>query len=326
MKDFGDQRGLRAVHHVVRDQRQHDRDEDHHHRAGAEQAEIDEPEHAGGYGADRVHPLAADAIGQMSEKWDREKRQHRGAQNGGQQEVSRDLERADAIGEHEGGEDIERCLLGHAGEGAENDLLRLPFDHLEDRGFLDLLFKHELGEHRRFHDSQADPEADPDQDQTQEKGHAPAPGQELIARHRAEGEHRQIGEEQPAGYAELRPRRDEAARVVGFAPFHRHQHRPAPFAADADALDEAQHGEDDRPPDADLVIGRHQCDQEGRDAHEHQGDDQRGLAADAIAIVAEDGRANRACQEAHEVDAEGVERAGQRVDRRGRTTSQTPGR
>jgi hypothetical protein len=59
---FGDQRRLRAVHHVVRDKGQHDREKnqpgDHavHHR------EIDEGECPDGDRADEVHPFAADAI------------------------------------------------------------------------------------------------------------------------------------------------------------------------------------------------------------------------------------------------------------------------
>ena len=53
--------------------------------------------------------------------------------------------------------------------------------------------------------------------------------------------------------------------------------------------------------------------QEGRDAHQHQGDDQRRLAADAVAVMAEDERADRARDEADEIDAEGAERRRQRV-------------
>src|SRR5258708_16253296 len=129
----------------------------------------------------------------------------------------------------------------------------MALDDFEDRRALDLAFRDELGEDRRLQNAQPDIEADADQDEAQEERHAPAPGEELLARHLAEGEHREIGEEEPAGHAELRPGGDEAARMVGARPFHRHQNRTAPFAADPHAPDEAQDREDDGAPDADAL-------------------------------------------------------------------------
>ena len=96
-------------------------------------------------------------------------------------------------------------------------------------------------------------------------------------------------------------------------PFHRQQHRSAPFAADADALNHAQHGQDHRAPDANRRVGRHEGDQEGRDAHAQQRGDQRRLAADAIAVMAEYRGADRAADEADEISAEGGERRRQRI-------------
>ena len=129
-------------------------------------------------------------------------------------------------------------------------------------------------------------------------------------------EHREVGQEQSGRHAELRPGRDEAAMLVGPRPFHRQQHRAAPLAADADALDEAQQRQQDRAPDADAVIGRHQRDQKRGDAHQHQRGDQRRLAAEAIALVAEDRRADRPRGKAHGVDREGLQRADQRIGAR----------
>jgi MFS family permease len=56
-----------------------------------------------------------------------------------------------------------------------------------------------------------------------------------------------------AWLARLRTRGDEAAVIVGARPFHRQQHRAAPLAADADPLDKADGGENDRAPNADHV-------------------------------------------------------------------------
>jgi len=58
-------------------------------------------------------------------------------------------------------------------------------------------------------------------------------------------------------------------------PFHRQQYRAAPFAADADPLDQTQHGQDDGTPDADLGIARHKAHGKGREAPQQQGCDRR---------------------------------------------------
>ena len=123
----------------------------------------------------------------------------------------------------------------------------------------------------------------------------------------------QIGQEQARGHAELRPRGDQSAAAVAARPLHRHQHRAAPFAADADALQHAQHGQDDRAPDADRGVGRNEGDEEGGDAHQHQCGDQRRLAADAVAVMPEDRGADRPADEADEVGAERRQRSGQRI-------------
>jgi len=100
---------------------------------------------------------------------------------------------------------------------------------------------------------------------------------------------------------------------VGARPLHRQQHRSAPLATDADTLKHPQHRQDDRAPDADRGVGRHECDQEGRDTHAQKRGDQCRLAADAIAVVAEYRRTDRAPHEADEIGAEGRERRRQRI-------------
>ena len=100
----------------------------------------------------------------------------------------------------------------------------------------------------------------------------------------------------------------QTALPFGARPFHRQQHRAAPFAADADALDHAQHGQQHRAPDADRRVGRHESDGEGREAHAQQRGDQRRLAADAVAVMAEDRGADRPADEADEIGAEGEQR------------------
>ena len=145
------------------------------------------------------------------------------------------------------------------------------------------------------------------------KRYPPAPGDEGIAGHRTEHEHCKVREEQPRWHTELRPGCDESSMFAGARPFHRKQHRTAPLAADTDALDEAQHGQQDRAPDPDGFVGRHQAHQEGGNAHQHQCGDQRRLASEAITPVAEDGRADWPGDETDRIDREGLQRSNQRI-------------
>src|SRR5262249_27405129 len=61
----------------------------------------------------------------------------------------------------------------------------------------------------------ANPQAEGQERGAEEQGAPPAPAQELLARHLAQGQHGEIGEEQAARHAELRPGGDESARMVG---------------------------------------------------------------------------------------------------------------
>ena len=115
------------------------------------------------------------------------------------------MQGACSVREDEGGEDIERRLLAHARECREEDLFRVTLDHLQHRRLFDLVLGGEFGEYRRLHDAETNPQADCDQRDREQERHAPAPSQELLTGHLAEGEHREIGEEQPARHAELRP-------------------------------------------------------------------------------------------------------------------------
>jgi hypothetical protein len=100
---------------------------------------------------------------------------------------------------------------------------------------------------------------------------------------------------------------------VGARPFHRQQHRSAPLAAHADTLKHPQHRQDNRAPDADRRIGRHECDEEGRDAHAQQRGDEGRFAADPITVVTKYRSPDRASNEADEIGAKGRQRRRQRI-------------
>src|SRR5579859_3077437 len=116
---------------------------------------------------------------------------------------------------------------------------------LEDRdngSLLDLLGLDEILENRRLEDAESNPQSDAHQNDREREGYAPTPGEELIAGELAGDEHGKVGQEQAARHAELRPGRDQPTLTVGARPFHRQQHRTAPLAAHADALEHSQHG------------------------------------------------------------------------------------
>ena len=102
-------------------------------------------------------------------------------------------------------------------------------------------------------------------------------------------------------------------RLLLVTPFHREQHRAAPLAADRDALQHAQRHEQQRRRDADGCGPGQDADDGRSDAHHQQRDDQRGLAADPVAPVPEDGRPDRPCGEPHEIGRERLHRAGVRA-------------
>jgi hypothetical protein len=104
------------------------------------------------------------------------------------------------------------------------------------------------------------------------------------------------------------------------------QRRAAPLAAEADALDDAQRNQQDRRPDADLMIGRQQSDAERTEPHHRHGDHQHRLAADAVAEMAEQDAADRAGEKAGRVCAERRQRAGQRIDVREEQAVEDQGR
>ncbi|MNY09073.1 hypothetical protein D3C86_1419650 [compost metagenome] len=115
-----------------------------------------------------------------------------------------------------------------------------------------------------------------------------------------------------ARHAQLAERREVAAPLA-VDRLADQQHAAAPFTARRRALQDAQHHHRHRRPEADLLVGGKQADQEGGRAHQAQRPLQRQLAAVAVADVAEDHAAQRPCQKAHREPREGAHGAQQRV-------------
>ena len=119
------------------------------------------------------------------------------------------------------------------------------------------------------------------------------------------------GEHGAGGRAHVGEAGGEAALVL-VGVLQRHQRGTAPFPADGEALDQAQHDQQDGGENADGGVGRKQPDGEARRAHEGHGQHEHGLAADPVAEVTEDHPTQRADDVA---DGEGAER-GDRRDHR----------
>jgi hypothetical protein len=72
-----------------------------------------------------------------------------------------------------------------------------------------------------------------------------------------------------------------------------HRARARDLAGDREALDQAQHDQQRRREQADLVVGRQEADQHGRAAHQEHADDEHALPSGRVAPVAENERADR---------------------------------
>src|ERR1700676_3505306 len=98
---------------------------------------------------------------------------------------------------------------------------------------------------------------------------------------------------------------------VGLRPLHREQNGTAPFAAHADTLDQTDQRQKHGAPYADAVVIWHEAHTERGDAGQQQGHDQRRLAANTVAIMAEYGRPNRSPDEADKKHSKRLENADQ---------------
>jgi hypothetical protein len=92
-----------------------------------------------------------------------------------------------------------------------------------------------------------------------------------------------------------------------------HRVRAGLLARGRQALEEPQRDEEDRRGDADGVVARQAPDEERRGAHEQEGEDEDLLAAEAVADVSEDDRADRAGGVADAESGEGEQGPGRGV-------------
>jgi hypothetical protein len=91
---------------------------------------------------------------------------------------------------------------------------------------------------------------------------------------------------------------------------------PPPFAAEPNALKQAQQNEQNRRCDADLAVGGEDADEEGAESHDDDRHCEHGLTAKGIAEMPENRGAQGSCEIADAERAEGCNGAQGRVGRR----------
>ena len=194
-----------------------------------------------------------------------------------------------------GGDDIEDCVGGQHDECAQDQLTPVVAEHLCRRCFDPLPVFDSTGEHRRL--GQLQPHIQPDRHHhgANQERNPPTPGQERPAEVRfgvgvpqpdQQAQEHSVGKQEAERCTQLRPHR-RPGPPTRFGGLHRQQCRATPFAAECQALGEAQDRQHCRGQQTDLVVGGQQPDGEGRDTHGEQRAHQGGFAADAVTEVAE---------------------------------------
>jgi hypothetical protein len=145
-----------------------------------------------------------------------------------------------------------------------------------------------------------------------QKADTPAPGADIFDGHRfMHDQVQQRGEEYPGVHAE----EDDAHREAGTARrgFDHVRDRARQFAAQTEALDDAQHDQQNRRGDAPLRIRRQQADADRGAGHCENRDDQHLAAADLVADMAEEDATQRPREIADREYAEGHDQRHGRV-------------
>ena len=196
------------------------------------------------------------------------------------------------------------------------DALGVLADDLADAvadGFLLLHLRLGFEEDGGFGDVGADVVADEHDHGGEPERDAPAPAEEgFAAQGGGHDEQDQRGQEVAHRHCGLRPAGPESAGLVGAVLGHE-QHGAAPFAAEGEALDEAQGHQQGRCQVADVGEAGEAAHQERGDADDHDGQLQGGLAAQLVADLAEHDAAQRPGHESHRVGDEGLDDAVQFV-------------
>ena len=209
-----------------------------------------------------------------------------------------ELEHLGAVGQHEGDEDVERRLLRQPHESRGQDLARLV-RITSSSGCLTTFSCYDRRKLGALQDPQSHVEADADQHQADQERDAPAPGVEVGAGEAVVNRPRRSRGPGRAGRRAAASWPSGRARCASPIPSTAGRSRPTRRRRRCLARPAA--GSAGSVPRCRWWRGRQQADEERRDAHQQQGGDQRGLASDPVAEVAEDRRADGPGREADEL-------------------------
>jgi len=283
--------------------------------AGDEHGGQDETEEGDG-GGDPEHDTAATTL--RHEGRDRDGEGEEGdVEELHQEELAAAVaERGGAPGEREDSHQVEERKRRQADEDAGDELFGVIAENGEDGEFDRLAAIQGCAKDGGLGDGEADVEAKEDEDGTGEEWEAPAEGEELPIGEEA-GEHKEdaAGEEKAKGCAELREHAVPGALVWGSV-LDGEEDSATPLAAEAKALAEAAQREQEGCAEADGAVGGQSADGDSGEAHGGEGEDQGGLAADAVAEVAEERGSDGSCQKGDAKGCQGGERGGGGIGRR----------
>ena len=226
------------------------------------------------------------------------------------QEGLAEAELLGAVLEHEDGEDVERHLLGHPQQRAEHDLARVALDR-----------PRAPAASRRVLFSTS--RANSGDSSTPSRIHRPTPTSTRLSRNGIRQP--QVSNASPVRWLQQRDRagrEQQADRHADLRPGCAMRPRRRGLPHSMDSVTEPPHSPPTPMPcsrrrttssvgrpEADRGVGRQHADQDAGDAHQQQRRDQRRLAADPVAPVAEDRRADRPRGEADGVGRERRQRA-----------------
>ncbi|MCY1233457.1 hypothetical protein D9M72_460000 [compost metagenome] len=290
--------------------------DDDHGVLGVEHGESEERPGGTGDGAHQVHGLPPPAVHEPSHLRDDQEVDEVGDQQC-QQERGRvvfvdALEVHDREADHEVVHDVFREPEAHGLQ----DALGVLADDLADAeadGLLLLQPGFRFEEDGRLGDVGADVIAHEHDHRGEPERHAPAPAEEVgAAEDVGHDEQDQGGQQVAYGNGGLGPAGPESAGLVG-AVLGDEQHGAAPFAAQCEALDEAQEHQECRGEVTDLGEAGEAAHQERRHTDDHDGELKGRLAAQLVADLAEDDAAERAGHEADRVGDEGLDDAVQLI-------------
>ncbi len=293
-------RVVALVHHAPHDDR---RGERQRYVLDADRIQVEERQQARAQATGDHGRATADLVGQVTDK---RNHQHRNDVADYRNPQVHALVEADAIGRlyrvgrtEDGGYHRDHVHQGH--EHHQHHVLPAMAEGLADGRLGDFVLLLFLHERRGFVHFLTDDEAGNQHDGAHQEWNAPAPVVEGFAGHEV-GQWQEHGRRQHlASLYALQGEAGVVAPSTEWRMFHDHRTGTGNFTGHGKALDQAQHHQQGRGEQADVVVGGQQAHGHGRQAHQEHAQQQYVLAAAGVTPVAQHEGAERARQVTHAV-------------------------